>query len=188
MENTILDDGFSESSNPLENVRYAGFGPRLGAMLIDALILAPLTVLGFYNSINFKSLPLMLVISFASFLYKPYLEWKRSATFGKTAVGIKVVNYSMENIDLNQAIARYFPWVISFMISFIMSITLYLSPGFNDVSDFIELNTLLQKSPLNTINSIYSVIFLILVGSLIADAKKQGVHDKYAQTYCIKAK
>jgi len=186
MENTILDDNFAEKANPLENVRFAGFGSRLGAALIDMLILLPLTIIGFYNSMNSKSLPLMMLVSVLAFLYKPYLEWKRSATYGKTAVGIKVINYDGENIDQNQAIARYFPWIISFMISFSTNIMLFLSPEFQDVDNFMQLGMIMQNSPLSTINSIYSIIFLILVGSLIADSKKQGFHDKYAKTYCIK--
>ena len=130
----------------------------------------------------------MVIVSVLAFLYKPYLEWKKSATYGKIAVGIKVVDYDGENIDQSQAIARYFPWIISFVISFTTNFLLFLSPEFQDVEDFMQLSVLMQDSPLNTINSIYGVIFLILVGSMIADAKKQGFHDKYAKTYCIKAK
>ena len=188
MENTILDDNFAEKTNPLENVRFASFGDRLGAALIDFLILLPLTIVGFYNSMNIKSLPLMVIVSVLAFLYKPYLEWKKSATYGKMAVGIKVVNHDGENIDQGQAIARYFPWIISFVISFSTNIMLFLSPEFQEVNDFMQLGVIMQDSPLNTINSIYGVIFLILVGSMIADSKKQGFHDKYAKTYCIKTK
>ena len=54
MENTILDDNFAEKTNPLENVRFASFGDRLGAALIDFLILLPLTIVGFLQFYEYQ--------------------------------------------------------------------------------------------------------------------------------------
>jgi uncharacterized RDD family membrane protein YckC len=42
------------------------------------------------------------------------------------------------------------------------------------------------SSPIETVNTIYFYIFLALIGSLVYDKKKQGVHDKIAKTLVIK--
>ncbi|KAA3638015.1 MAG: RDD family protein [Bacteroidetes bacterium] len=188
MNEPILDDELTQNEVSLNDVKFAGFWIRVGASLIDFFILLPVLLLGVYNSLNFKSLPLMLLITLIGFLYKPYLEWKKGGTFGKLAVGVKVVDYSLKNIDLDQAFRRYFPWIISYIISVIIDIHVYTLPEFQDIDQFLELAPLVEQSPLNSISTFYNLIFLILVGSLIFDPRKQGVHDKYAGTYCILTK
>ena len=130
----------------------------------------------------------MLLLTMIGFLYKPYLEWKKGGTFGKLALGLKVVDYSLKNINLDQAFRRYFPWIISYIISTIMDVQIYLSPEFQDIDQFMQYGTLVEEAPLNSISTFYNLIFLVLVGSLVFDPRKQGVHDKYAGTYCIVAK
>lgn len=186
MNDSILDNEYTREEVSLENARFAGFWVRLGASLIDSLILLPFILLNFYNSLNIKSLPLMLVLTSVFSIYKPYLEWKKSATFGKMAMGIKVVDESLNNISGEQAIKRYFPWIISFIFSIIVSIQMFTSPEFQEVNKFLELGTITSGSPMNSISTFYNIIFIILVGSLIFNAKKQGFHDKFAGTYCIK--
>ncbi len=186
MDELILDANLAEHKTSLENVKFAGFWIRVGASLIDALVMLPIIGLSTYNSLNIKSLPLMLLLSVIAFLYKPYLEWKKSATLGKLAVGIRVVDYSMNNISLDQAIKRYFPWIGSFLISMTINLILFTSEEFKDVDEFLELGLLIKESPINSISSIYNFVFIIVIGAVIFDKRKQGFHDKYAETYCIK--
>lgn len=130
----------------------------------------------------------MVIISILSALYKPWLEWKKSATLGKMAVGIKLVDESMNNISQEQAFKRYLPWVISYVISLIFNITVFLKPGFEDVTDFLDFGLFGQDLPMNAINSGYSFVFMLIVGVFIFDKKRQGLHDQFAGTYCIKVK
>ena len=185
MDELILDDNLTNSEVTLENVTFAGFWIRVGASLVDALIMLPIIGFSVYNSLIIKSLPLMLLLSVIAFLYKPYLEWKKSATFGKLAVGIRVVDYSMNNISLDQAIKRYFPWIGSFLISMTMNLILFTSEEFKNVDEFMELGLLLKESPIDSISSIYNLVFIIVLGAVIFDKRKQGFHDQYAETYCI---
>lgn len=133
-----------------------------------------------------KSMPLMILVSLFAFLYKPYLEWTRSATYGKSILGLKVVDESMGDIKLDQVIKRYFPWIISFVFSTMTNVWVYASPEFEKITDFMEIGLLANQSPFSSMTSMYSFVFIGLVGSLAFDSKKQGFHDKHAGTYCVK--
>lgn len=187
MIDKVLDDGFGVSNAPtLENVEFAGFWIRVGATLIDFLVLLPLVGLGIYNSLSIKSIPLMILITLLSALYKPLMEYRMNATVGKMAVKIRLVNDQMQGISLEQAILRYVPWLISNVIAIALNFEIYSSSRFADVDSFVELNALSQGSTIGLINSIYGVIFLIILLTVAFDMRKQGLHDKLANTYVIK--
>lgn len=189
MDEPILDNDFSfDRETTIEQAELATFWMRLGASLVDFMILFPLLVLNLYNTLHFKSLGIMLLLTTAAALYKPYFEWKRSATFGKTALGIKLVDYNMNDISMEQAFKRYFPWAINFFFSTLSNFHVFFSPDFAEVDDFMQIGYLAQEAPLTTVNTFYSFVFLFLVGSLLFDVKRQGAHDKVAGTYCIVGK
>lgn len=50
MNNSLLDDDFLGDEININNVKLAGFWIRLGATLLDGLILIPITALVIYNS------------------------------------------------------------------------------------------------------------------------------------------
>jgi len=189
MEN-LLDDDFVEDSTletrSLNSYEFAGFWIRAAASIIDSLILLPIIALGIYNSLQLKSMILMIVLSILSILYKPYFEWKNSRTPGKKAVGIRLMDEAGSAISKKQAIDRFLPWVISYVIGLVMNIQLYLSPGFKDVTSWMELSLATNESPLYMVNSLYGIVFLVLAISIGANLKKQGLHDKFAGTYCVK--
>ncbi len=186
MEDPIIDsDFFSEEQASIEQAVLATFWQRLGAQLVDFMILFPIMVLSLYNTLNVKNLGIMLLLTTASALYKPYFEWKRSATFGKSFLGIKLVDEHLNDITIDQAFKRYFPWVISFLFSMVSNIYLFFSPEFPEIDQFMEIGYVVQKAPLAGLSNFYGFIFIILIGSLVFDIKKQGIHDKVAGTYCI---
>lgn len=183
------NDEFEIEGEQYKQDDYAGFWIRVGATLVDFLALLPLTAFAVYNSISIKSLPLLILASILSAMYKPIMEWQKSATLGKMALGLKVVNVEDgASISLGQSLNRYFPWIISFAISLSLNIFLFLDPSFQDITGFIELSKLTSENPLNTINTVYSFIFIGVVGSLAFDNRKQGLHDKFAGTYVVKVK
>ena len=128
----------------------------------------------------------MIIISLLSTIYKPLLEWKYGATAGKMLVKVKVVNENFRNISLEQAIGRYIPWLITQILSLITSFYMFSATGFAEVKDIEDLDNIAQNLPLDTVSTVYNFIFIFLVGSLIIDKRKQGVHDKIARTICIK--
>lgn len=169
-----------------EEIQYAGFWIRVGAGIIDLLVMIPIFVLSYFNQFNMKSIVLLYVITAISVLYKPLMEFKFGATLGKMACKLKVVNYEMNNITIDQAFTRYIPWGISVVFQLMLGTSLYRSPSFAYADTYMEIQAITQDSPLNMVSGIYSLIFLVLICWLIFDKKNQGVHDKMAKTYCIK--
>lgn len=195
MNEGILDEGLIEG--PVgNNIIYASFWTRVGASLIDFLVLLPLIGLMMYNNMAVKSMWIMIGLYVLMAAYKPLLEWDKGATLGKMAVKIKVVDAdSLEKMTLNQSIKRYLPWLISNVISLILAIMLFNAPGFEEATNFIELGLLQQEQGqsqgemeiLNWVNGGYSLIFMAVVLSVAFDSKKQGLHDKMASTYVVKS-
>lgn len=123
-------------------VEYMGFWIRLGAAIIDYLVMWLLfSVLSylFAGALVLLTVPL-------SFLYYWLLTGLKGQTLGKMAVGIKVVDEEGSLPGLSKAALRE---VVGKFLSYI---TLYLG-------------------------------FLWI----IFDGKKQGLHDKIANTYVVKA-
>jgi uncharacterized RDD family membrane protein YckC len=65
--------------------RYAGFWIRLVATIIDGLILAVIAVVCIITVVGIIALPFVLLG------YMPFLWWKRGATFGQSALNLRVV-------------------------------------------------------------------------------------------------
>lgn len=84
-------------------VEYAGFWKRVGAILIDYIVVS--CICATYIGIPF------------AFVYMPICEafWD-GATVGKKALGIKVVNYNYDKISVGQAFGRYFAKFLSYAI------------------------------------------------------------------------
>jgi uncharacterized RDD family membrane protein YckC len=64
---------------------YAGFWIRFVAVIIDGFILAALMIVCIITIVGILALP------FVYFGYMPVLWWKRGATFGQSALGLRVV-------------------------------------------------------------------------------------------------
>ena len=71
------------------NYRYAGFGVRLGAILLDFLVTLPLYGLVVYALAELRSLPFMIVAWLLIMAYKPFLEFLKGATLGKNGFRFK---------------------------------------------------------------------------------------------------
>ena len=69
-------------------IKYAGFGIRIGASLIDMAVMLTPIVLNMVNLLIWKSILIYLLISIVSLLYKPIFEWKIGATIGKKILKI----------------------------------------------------------------------------------------------------
>ena len=65
--------------------RYAGFWIRFAAAFLDGLILGAILFVCIITIVGIFATP------FVYFGYRPFLWWKRGATFGQSAVGVRVV-------------------------------------------------------------------------------------------------
>jgi len=123
-------------------LEYAGFWIRLGAGVIDLLVLALLSGTILFASGSPSLLIISaLIISFAYFV--GFWTW-RGQTPGKMAVGIKVIRTDHSTVNWRCALRRCLGYITSTLILFV---------GF---------------------------IWIAF------DARKQGIHDKIADTYVVK--
>jgi len=131
------------------NTQYAGFGHRLGAFLIDVVILwivqfiivTPVlgllglgmakeienlqpgdeaAAMGMVGTIMAAAGLIWLVTTAFLILYYAVMESsKLQATVGKLAVGIKVTDLNGERVGFGKALGRSFSRIISYMVFFI---------------------------------------------------------------------
>lgn len=186
MEN-VLDDDLITS--PEENLifRYAGFWVRFLAAIIDSVAMIPLIALNMFNDFRLKSMMLSLVIILIGAVYKPLMEGLYGATLGKMAMNLKVVNYENQHITMEQSVFRSLPWIISSFISIMMAITVSHEEMTENIENTIGIVDFIGGLGMwHIINMVYGFVFIGYVGSLIFNAKKQGLHDITARTYCVK--
>lgn len=184
MENTVLDSNVNFGAE-LPDAKYAGFWVRVGASILDSLILIPVIGLNLYNFYILKNYELQIILLIISTAYKPFMEFKYGATLGKMAVNIKVVNTSFESLTLSQAIIRYIPWLINQLVTLGSMVILFKNSDFLISKNISEIARLQDELISPVFNYIGSIILLISGISVAFSDKKQGMHDKMAQTYCI---
>lgn len=182
MENEILDSGMM----PQTTNQYGGFWIRVGASLVDFLILLPVYGLFVYAIYFQKSLLLSMLGLFLAGAYKPFLEATKSATFGKMAAKLKVVNADNQSISVQQALIRNSPWIISSALSIATYFLLFQNPDFLDAEGFLEMSQATEESSLSMISQLFSFVILIVVVVVAFTAKKQGLHDMMADTYVVR--
>ena len=169
----------------VEKKEFAGFWIRFGAAIIDVLALAIFSGLNMYNTFSLKSIPLMIAIMTLLMAYKPFMEYKYGATFGKMAVKLKVTNHNFENISFDQSLIRSLPWLITSIISIVLTYLLMSHPSYMDTTGFTNIS-LLQKEITPAILQWLPTGILLITGlSILTNKKKMGLHDSIAKTYCI---
>jgi uncharacterized RDD family membrane protein YckC len=189
MENNILDNNLvSPTDTTTDETKWAGFWIRVGASLIDFLVYLPLVGLNLYNLYSLKNLPLQLIITLIMIAYKPLMEFRYSATLGKMAVKIKVVNTEFEKLTFSQAWVRYIPWLIGQVVSIFTTIILFTNPDFQYATGMVEVATVQKEIIPQAYSYITSGILLISCLVVAFNDKKQGLHDMIAKTYCIYTK
>ncbi len=127
MENPILDQDQSLTGES----KFASFWERVGASLVDGLIMLPLIGLTYYNLMSVKSLPLAIALGFVFVIYKIYMEGTSGATFGKRAMKIKVVDENYQPINLMKSAGRCILYILSAVVNVFSTVTLFNAPGFN---------------------------------------------------------
>jgi uncharacterized RDD family membrane protein YckC len=168
---------------------YASFGTRLGASLLDVLILSPLNVgLTYWCLLYVKSYLLSLVPSLIGIAYKCYMEKKYGATFGKKIIGIKIVTENLQALTDKAVLIRNYNYFASFLLVLFTHYMLYSMPGFESVSTYMEAMQMQNNMPIIPKITGYMIGLLFLVDCLlmINHTKNQTLHDRWAKTVAIK--
>ena len=188
MSENILDSDLNEPQKiEVNDARLARFWTRVAASIIDSLIFIPIIILGFYNMLDLKILPIEIFTTFLGMFYKVYMEWKYQATFGKIAMKIKVVNENLGAISLDQSMVRFSLYFMSYIAGLIAQYYLFTDPDFASVETLNDL-VAMQENKRDTLSSWASVPLIVSVVMVVYDQKKQALHDKLANTYCVYVK
>jgi uncharacterized RDD family membrane protein YckC len=169
------------------SVLYAGFWPRLGALFLDGLILTPLTFgVMYFNITSWKSVPVLVIVTVLSLSYKPFMEYNYGATLGKMALRLKVVNLQFEKADLQEILLRNIFHIVPPLITLFITIGIYSSEEFQDITGFREFSTYSnQHTSLQIINVVSGIITLVDMIVMLSDSRKRSLHDKIGGTYVI---
>lgn len=160
MEEITNDQSSDLPINPIEtNIQYGTFAPRMGALLLDGLIMAPISILCLMDMIMWKNSLLLLIGYLLTIIYKPFCEYKWSATPGKMALNCKVVNDGFEKADLNAILLRNIFYITKNILFMIFLLVILSQPEYQDVNTLKEYNAYLFKFPSYWI---FSIIFIII--------------------------
>ncbi len=185
---TLDSSGFTMKTE----LNYATPWSRIGASLLDGLVVLPLTALTLYNTYSLGSIPVFLVASLLTILYKPVFEAAKGATPGKMMLKLKVVQQDGSPISTDQAVQRFIPWIILYLVSVLSTYLLMTSAQYERADGWMEIMTIQQSLPalttLSYVNMLLSAGFIGLLISLAVDRRHQGWHDKLAKTYVISGK
>lgn len=181
----ILDQPLLETN---QSVKYGGFWPRLGALIIDGIVLAPVTFgVAFLNITTWKSSMLLVAITIVTTGYKPLMEFFYGATLGKMSFDLKVVNLSFEKACLTEILFRNVFHIVPSLISLVITVGIYELPEFESVSGYGDYSTFLSTySFLQVINYLSAIIIVVDAIVLLSDPYKRSLHDKIGRTYVIR--
>lgn len=172
-------------SSDLQPMGYATFLQRVHAYFVDLLVFIPITSLANYNILHFKHFGIVVLTTLAWIIYKPVMEWKFGATLGKMVAKIRVVNEKMEFPSFNQAMLRFSPYFAISLSMLLFYYALFNLENFATVTTPEAINDLYAQLPPDAVAASF-VFFMASITFCLFDPKKQCLHDKYSQTYCIK--
>lgn len=164
--------------------KYHTSGARFGAALIDGIIFLPISFLNNYlievlsssaGLLILWTLVLMCIYQF----YSIFLHGKYGQTFGKMAMGVKIVTYPEElPISYFQAFIRDLPYFSIYFLQTVILIATILFP-------YLSYNSSLMTT-LEIVSHAGTVWVFIEIISMLFNDKRRAVHDFIAKTVVIK--
>lgn len=184
MENQPIDllDQLDE-----REIIYATFWERLLALIVDALVFAPLAIIKLFTDSYWGNQVYMIAIAFIGLIYKPLMEFKYGATLGKMTLKIIVVNKQYNAPSLSNVLLRNIFEIgersVSLMtVLFSFAGAEIVSQGklgvFTSLENSFTLITVLSLLP--ALITIVEIIFLL------TDDRNRALHDRIGQTFVIK--
>ena len=162
----------------------AGFWIRVVASLVDGLILLPITI-GFIFAVFTVNIPLVLLFALPSLVYKPLMESRYGATWGKMICGLRVTGEQVGKLSLGAAYLRFVPFMASLVVWLVVYLLLYANGEFTTASNHLEISRALQEHPLRHLNQLTGMIILVDCGSVLLTEDKRALHDFLAKSFCV---
>jgi uncharacterized RDD family membrane protein YckC len=167
--------------------KYAGFWYRLGALIIDGLVLAPVTFgISYFNITAWKSVEILILLSLIGIIYKPWMEFKFGATVGKMALKMKVVNFDGGQPTLQEILLRNIFHLAGSVFSLVFTIGVYMDPQFEYIDGYMQYSAFANGfMALKVTGWIMGVIVIVDGIVMIADKESKSLHDRIGNTYVI---
>ena len=176
------------------SLSYAGFWPRLGSLLLDVVIMLPLSALLLWGDGHYRLFMVYYLIPGTLFglFYGVYLVRRFGGTPGKLIVGIRIRKLDGEPVGYREAFLRYFPDAIFGLLMsvallfplFHMSDAEYHSLAFMErAKRMVELAPSWYK-PLQIVQTVWVWGELIV---LLTNRKRRALHDFIAGTVVVHA-
>lgn len=173
---------------------YAGFGPRLGSLLLDFLIVLPLFALVSWAAWHYRLFRVYYLIPGTIFglFYNVYLVRRFGGTPGKLIVGIRIRKLDGEPVGYREALLRYFPDAV---LGLLMSVALIFALFHMTDSEYQSLPLKERsKRELEFVPSWYKPLHWTQtawlwseVVVLLTNRKRRALHDFIAGTVVVHA-
>lgn len=169
--------------------QFVGFWPRFGALFIDGIILGVFALIFSFIFNDVNSLTFILTTSLIPIIYNPVLEYYYGATIGKMAIRIKIINYNLRKLTLNNVILRNIIYFTLQLISLAGDLNQYFNR--DGITNLFSLFTNFEDW--FTTVAIFTVVYLILfivvyiveIIFLVSDEKHRSLHDRIGKTYVV---
>jgi uncharacterized RDD family membrane protein YckC len=181
----ILDQSLIQSEK--SNVKYGGFWERFGALLLDGIILAPISLgLTYLNMTSWKSSLILVLISIVVVGYKPFMEFTYGATLGKMALRLQVTNLELEKASMGEILLRNVFHLVPQLIGLVLTIGMYNDPEFESVSGFGEYSVF-SRGYLGLQYVNYASGFITIIDAIVlaSDHQKRSLHDRIGGTLVV---
>ncbi|MEM9549211.1 MAG: RDD family protein [Bacteroidota bacterium] len=183
MDTEFLD---STNLNKFRSIEYATFLDRFLAFLLDFLItFGPIFYL-VYLGYTQKNLMFLLISAVLGMLYKPFMEGIWGATLGKMIMKITVVDSDMATVGLGQSILKNTIYIVSSVLGILGHFWLVGTERFQESEGYMEVAAITQDSPYSTVTIIWMVVIIGSCFAMFASDKGQTLHDRLANTFCVK--
>ena len=172
---------------------YGNFGYRFAALLLDGIILAPISV-GFFvfNSMDLNNVYAgILVSNVITIFYHIYFPARFGATPGKLALGLHILKMNGDAITYSDAFRRYLP---NLLLGLIAIINTLFAVSKADAKVYNDLSWLKQSEYLQSMNSSMFYIQMICINALlftsffifISNERKRSISDLSGDTAVVK--
>ena len=164
--------------------KYATFWRRVGAMIVDGLVLLPITLgymFAMYRGMSFGAYVAISLGSFVvSIIYNVAMTARWGQTLGKMATGVKIVRVDGTPIGMKEAVMRYGVFVAVGVVITVISLM-----GLQG-EEFITMEMMGNNSKaINFVNFGWGLAQLITV---LSNARRRAIHDFVAGTEVVVCK
>ncbi len=175
-------------------LRYAGFGPRLGAILLDNIILLLVAASKFWGDSQYRLFSVYYLLPGTLFVlfYSVYLVRCFGGTPGKLIVGIRIRKLDGEPVGYREAFLRYFPeFAFGLMISIALLFPLFhISDAEYHSLSFMERTRHMAELAPSWYKPLRIVVNVWIWGELVVlltNRKRRALHDFIAGTVVVHA-